>query len=594
MDIINFLPAKPDEKLGKHEGLFTRSYQEAKAVYNAKIRSWGIEYQDNLFLVKNNKNVIEKVYFDGRVQNCSCSNFIEVQCGTCMHIEAIKSLNIENIPQIRPIVFLNSSFEIKQIGRGDGPYFTPSVKPFLRLSKDKSIPFFDIDLSDEDVNVFKKFGIVLFDFQIESIKLMIKNMRSILCLKMGLGKTLCALACCKILNDKNKIIIVAPNSLKFQWQSEINRLDLGSSLVITKGDDFLSYKNQRFLITSYEMLNNHQYILNEKFDIVIADEIQKIRNPESKSWATLSQFKSDFIFSLSGTPIQNNVKDLLSLITFLSPNEIKPEWKFYEEYCNFSRAKMYGIKANKIDDLKEKFKRYIINPVIDYSKFKLPDKVEKIQKVELSELQTTLHNDYFDLARPLLAKSINYPLSFGEKLKLNSLLTLARMAVTDARLIKPEADPSDRILKIQQRIEEVISSGQKIIVYSEWIKSLKLIQAYLDTKNIGYVCFNGTISAKARNKNLNKFITDDKIKVFLSTDSGGLGVDGLQLCCNNLIHVEQLWNPMKIEQRNGRLVRNLQKKDIVNVFIFKSDSDVEFMLDEGSERKHSVIKSILM
>jgi SNF2 family DNA or RNA helicase len=95
-------------------------------------------------------------------------------------------------------------------------------------------------------------------------------------------------------------------------------------------------------------------------------------------------------------------------------------------------------------------------------------------------------------------------------------------------------------------------------------------------------------------KNLNKFITDDKMKVFLSTDSGGLGVDGLQLCCNNLIHVEQLWNPMKIEQRNGRLVRNLQKKDIVNVFIFKSDSDVEFMLDEGSERKHSVIKSILM
>jgi SNF2 family DNA or RNA helicase len=272
-----------------------------------------------------------------------------------MHIEAVRLLDIGQLPQVRPIVFLNSAFEIKQIGKGDNPWFTPAVKPFLRLGKEKSVPFFDIDLSDKDVNVFNQFGIELFDFQIESIKLMIKNMRSILCLKMGLGKTLCALACCKILNDKNKIIVVAPNSLKFQWQSEINRLNLGSSLVITKGDDFLNYKNQRFLITSYEMLNNHQYILNQKFDIVIADEIQKIRNPESKCWASLSQFKSDFVFSLSGTPIQNNIRDLLSLITFLSPNEIKPEWKFYEEYCNFSRAKMYGIKPDKIDALKEKF-----------------------------------------------------------------------------------------------------------------------------------------------------------------------------------------------------------------------------------------------
>jgi hypothetical protein len=80
----------------------------------------------------------------------------------------------------------------------------------------------------------------------------------------------------------------------------------------------------------------------------------------------------------------------------------------------------------------------------------LPDKAETLTKVELSETQVSLHDGYFDLARPLLAKSVNYPLTLGEKLKLNSLLTLARMAVTDARLIKPEAEPSDRILKIQE------------------------------------------------------------------------------------------------------------------------------------------------
>lgn len=458
------LNGSSQEKLGHHNGLFTRSYQEARSIYDAKIRNWAIEYRDNLFYVTSSQETTETVYFDAAIKNCSCDRFIENQSGTCMHIEAIRLLNLkrDTLFNVRPIVFLNENFKLKQLGpkENPSPYFTPAVRPFLKMLKKQTLPFEEKVLTDSDLNPLQDFGIELFPFQKESVRLMIRNKRTVLILKMGLGKTICALSCCKIL-DKKKIIIVSPNSLKFQWQGEINRFKLGSSLLILKGDDLERYSNQRFLIISYEMLNRHPEILNNHFDITIADEIQKIKNAESVSWLTLSQLKSDFVFSLSGTPIQNNLHDLLSLITFLNPYELKPEWKFYEEYCRFTRAKLYGVLSHRIGDLKQKLERYIINPIIDYEQFKMPEKRHHIINVPLTQEQMNLHDSYLEPARPLIAKSINYSLTLGERNKLNSLLTLARMAVTDARLIKKDSLESARIKKIQEKIQELVSDGKK-------------------------------------------------------------------------------------------------------------------------------------
>lgn len=582
------------ERLGHHNGIFTRSYQEARSLFDAKIRSWAIEYKDNLFHVTDSKELTEQVYFDPQIKNCSCNVFVENQSGTCMHIEAVGLLNLKekDLFPIRPIVFINSEFKLKQLGPKENPYFTPAVSPFLKMLKKQSIPFDERTLTEEDLNPLKSFGVDLFSFQKESVRQMIRNKRTMLILRMGLGKTICALSCCKIL-DKKKIIIVSPNSLKFQWQGEINRFNLGSSLLVLKGSDISAYRDQRFLIISYEMLNRHPEILVNNFDIAIADEIQKIKNPESVSWATLSQLKSDFVFSLSGTPIQNNLNDLLSLINFLNPYEIKPEWKFYESYCRFSRAKMYGVLPHRVKDLREKLERYIINPVVDYGSFKLPSKENFLISVPLTAEQSSLHSSYLEGARPLIAKSINYPLTLGERNKLNSLLTLARMAITDPRLVKKDSTEGSRVQKIQEQIKQIVDRGEKVVIYSEWIKALAFLEPWLVSNNIKYVCFNGNLSAKLRDKELKRFIEDKNVKVFLSTDSGGLGIDGLQFACHNIIHMEKLWNPMKIDQRNGRLVRALQKSNHVNIFEFHSGSEVEIMIDDASDRKHAIISDML-
>lgn len=585
------------EKIGFHQGVYTRSYQIARAIFDAKIRNWEITLVDNLFHVKDSDDNVEKVYLElNKIQNCSCFQFVENQSGTCMHIEAVRMLHLQRqeYPKVRPIVFVDANFNIQASQRGaetnPNCFKTPTVDSLYKFRESIKLPTDSTEVSD--VEVFTEQGITLFPFQKYSIQFMLKNMKTILVLRMGLGKTICALAATKILK-KQKVIIVSPNSLKLQWQKEIDRFNLGSSIVIQKGSDLSRYTDQRFVILSYEMLNSNRALLDNKFDILIADEIQKIKNRESETWKTVSKISADYIFALSGTPIQNSIDDLLSLINFLNPKELKPEWKFYEQYCNCTRARVLGIKSERVSELRAKLGRYIVNPKIDYSKFKLPAKNETVITTALNDQQQAIHDDNFDSARTLIAKSLDNSLSFAERIMLNAFLTRARMAATDARLFDPANEPSARFLKIQEKIKELAEAGKKVVVYSEWIKTLHLLTPFLESNNIGFVEFHGDYSATKRNKALNKFIEDPDTKVFLSTDTGGAGIDGLQFVCNHVIHIEKIWNPMKIEQRNGRLIRTLQKEEVVNVYRFESDSDIEAMMSQNHERKNSVIADML-
>jgi len=592
------LDAVKDSRIKNHNGIFTRSYQEARSVYDSLIRKWTITFDGYFFTVENEKQT-ERVFVYSEIQNCSCKNFIENQCGTCMHIEAV--LRIPNIRSITKTIqiknqlyYLDSDCLLKKrFVTLEGQFLTPAVNNYLDLVKSRKTLI--CDAAVENVNTFTDFGINLFDFQQESIKKMIKLKRNVLVLKMGLGKTLCALACCKILN-KQKILIIVPNNLKYQWQREINKFGLGTSLVVSKGPELKNYTDQKFLIISYEMLNHNKSFLEDNtFEIAILDEIQKIKNPESVTWSTISKLKSDFAFALSGTPIQNSMMDLLSIIKVINPYEMLPEWKFYEYYCDCSRAKLLGVKKHKVQEIRDRFAKYIINPTIDLKNFPVPTKIEHKTIIKLTTEQMIIHDGFMDRAKPLLAKSLNYSLSFGEKAALNGLLTKARLAAVDARLVLKDksAGKSDRFIAIESKISELVKiKKEKVIVFSEWILSLDLLQSFLIENDIGYVLFNGNLTAKDRDNNLVKFINDPKICVLLSTDSGGIGIDGLQFAANNIIHTEPLWNPMRLEQRNGRLVRALQKSPNVDIFYYNSNYGVEDLINTADARKRTLISDV--
>lgn len=607
------LNANEHARMGYYNSLYSSQYLLAKQNYESQRKKWVVTSTSaNHFTLVDSNDVATDVYFSWYIKNCSCDDFVNSETGRCQHLYALEN----NIREFRdslekdenmiwvdyPNAYLYKKALRKPVRlenldlntiKSENPdcKLTPSVEKFtkrqIRLSRIKEV----VELGDFEL--FSPYKITLYKHQKESIREMLENKRTILTLKMGLGKTICALYCCAKLADKQKIIIVCPNSLKFQWKKEIDRFNLGSSLVISKGIDLELYKNQKFLILSYEMLNRHNHILKDDFDIAVLDEIQKIKNGESKTWETIKDLKSEFIFSLSGTPIQNNITDLISILKVISPQEFCPDWRFYETYCMLSRTRITGWNRINLPQLKEKLKRYLINPAIDWRDFKLPTKTVHTVECSLDDIQKANHNYALEQAKILLSKAYHYPLSFKEKAVLNGLLLKCRRSVSDGRLISDKAIKSSRFEKIENLLVEKVKAGNKVVVYSDWIDCLKLLMPRLEEENIKYVIFTGEITDKAKSRNLESFTSDAEVKVFLSTDSGGLGVDGLQLASNTIIHVEDIWNPAKLAQRDGRLIRALQSADNVDVYHFNSGSGIEELLKQNKVGKQQIVSDVM-
>lgn len=607
------LPADELARMSWYSSLFSSQYLLSKFSYESRRKKWRVlPEKDNHFTLTDSNETKTSVYYSYHIKNCSCADFINSETGYCPHLYAIEN-NLshfrQHIARDEFVIFVDyARNSVCRLGRRAEPIpsldlakikeeysdhiFTPAVEKFILRRTNQQVEKFQVDLGEFDL--FKSQNISLYTHQKDSITRMLQEKRTILTLKMGLGKTICALYCCKVLADKQRIIIVCPNSLKFQWKKEIDRFGLGTTLIISKGDDLKNYQNQRFLIISYEMLNRHPLTLLQTYDIAIIDEIQKIKNGESKTWETIKVLLAEFVFSLSGTPIQNNITDLISILKVISPQEFNPDWKFYETYCNLTRTRLSGWNRNNLPALKEKLKQYIINPPIRWDDFKLPTKTLHVVECSLDNLQTTAHNAALESAKILLSKSYQYPLTFKEKAILNGLLLKCRRSVSDGRLIDAKATKSDRFSKIEDLLVAKVLAGEKVVVYSDWIDCLNLLMPRLDQEGIKYVTFTGELTDKVKNRNLDAFITDPQVKVFLSTDSGGLGVDGLQLASKTVIHIEDIWNPAKLSQREGRLIRALQAAPVVDVYVFDSKSGIEEMLKQNKVGKYQIIGDLAL
>lgn len=586
--------------MGKSSSVYDLVHQINLSKHTAQNNDWNIAYNTPFFYVTDKDNHTDTVFRANTANagffnyDCTCDYFIENKSGTCPHIEAVKLIpsysmsDINNeLRKLNNYQYIHSYYE-QIVTVGEPKYKTKSFMKYNSLFKDNNSDFLDFDV---DINIFKQYGITLKNYQKYSIEKMLKFKKTILCLKMGLGKTVCALVAQSFIKN-DRILIICPNSLKYQWQKEINRFDLGSSIVLDKSEDLSKIYDQKFIILSYQLMNNNiEFFEKNSYDILIVDEVQKIKNNETITWKNIVRLRSEYTFTLSGTPLENHVNDLISIINFLNPNEFNPLWKFYYQYCDYTKAKVLGLKSNMIEAFKNRIAKYIINPKIDDSELKLPELVEYTKICEIDQDSKACHDKYFDMAVPLLSKAFTKPLTLPEKNALNGYLTMARLASTDARLVSKTERTSNRFTEIENLIEE-ITKDNKIVIFSEWIKATDLLIDFLEKNNIGYVYFNSTINSKKKQMNLNQFIKDDSIKVFLSTDSGGLGVDGLQLACHHLIHIERVWNPAKIKQRNGRLVRTLQSKDKVYSYYFTCKTEVEIMVEESNLRKNTLIENV--
>lgn len=416
----------------------------------------------------------------------------------------------------------------------------------------------------------------LFPYQREGMLHLAFTERALLADEMGLGKTIQAIAAAALLHHlgkANRVLVVAPASLKSEWEEQIQRFtDLGLRLVFGgKSARAQIYRDPAppfFTIMNYEQVLNDSLDINQHLrpDVIILDEAQRIKNWSTKTAQAVKRLESRHAFILTGTPIENRIDELRSLVDFLDPALLGPLFRFNREYYELDeRGRPAGYK--NLDLLRERVRPILLRRRKAQVETELPDRTDRNLFVALTPSMRREYGEIERMVGDLVAKAKRRPLTPREQDLLMILLNMMRMICDSPGLIKK--NPSTECPKMEELariLEEALSEDEtKVIIFSEWTGMLEKVRAWADKNGIGYAWHTGSVEQRRRRAEINTFRSDPACRLFLSTDSGGVGLN-LQNA-SVVINCDLPWNPAKLEQRIARAWRKgqLQPVTVINL-----------------------------
>ena len=410
-------------------------------------------------------------------------------------------------------------------------------------------------------------------YQIETVKKVLKYFRGrvLLCDEVGLGKTIEAGMVIKeylMRNMVRNILILTPSALVSQWKEEMETkfgIEFMTTDDVEASEDPEKFWSGKYLIASLNLAKskkNMPIVTRHFYDLVVVDEAHHLRNRATQAWKLINQIQKRFILLLSATPLQNNLIELFNLITLLKPGQFKTEKLFRQEYLMKGNLR----KPSNRDKMRELLRDVMIRNTRSIIDLKLPRRFATTLRIEPTETEKKI---YQGLNNYLRKDGLN-------RLTLNLLLREAGsspFALKKSLLQMPGEDgEKQRIIEWVDSLEEVSkgkalldlvrkNSEDKKVIFTQYVKSLEYITDLFRRNGIRHVIFKGALTAREKNAAIEQF--RDEAPVLVSTESGGEGRN-LQFC-NTLINFDLPWNPMRIEQRIGRLHRIGQTRD---VFVF--------------------------
>jgi SNF2 family DNA or RNA helicase len=410
-------------------------------------------------------------------------------------------------------------------------------------------------------------------YQIETVKKVLKYFRGrvLLCDEVGLGKTIEAGMVIKeylMRNMVRNVLILTPSALVSQWKEEMETkfgIEFMTTDDVQASGDPEKFWEEKFLIVSLNLAKskrNMPVVTRHFYDLVVVDEAHHLRNRTTLAWKLINQIQKRFILLLSATPLQNNLIELFNLITLLKPGQFKTEKLFKQEYLMKGNLR----KPSNQDKMRGLLRDVMIRNTRSVIDLKLPRRFATTLRIEPAETERKIYQGLTDYLRK---DGLN-------RLTLNLLLRevgSSPFALKESLLQLPGEDgEKQRIIEWVDCLEEVSkgkvllelvrkNSEDKKVIFTQYVKSLEYITDLFKRNGIRHVIFKGTLTAREKNAAIEQF--RDEVAVLVSTESGGEGRN-LQFC-NTLINFDLPWNPMRIEQRIGRLHRIGQTRD---VFVF--------------------------
>jgi SNF2 family DNA or RNA helicase len=573
--------------------------------------------------------------FDVGDNTCECPDFRTNTLGTCKHIEAVlASLRDETPPQLRrrkaavthPEIYLSYGEQLRV-----GLHLPPRHSDQLRALAEA---FFDprgfwkggdaypklielVEQVPEQVTIFSDamefmereierremaqrerelleqldddplpealrdlLKVPLYPYQLRGALFLAYRGRCILGDDMGLGKTVMTLAAVELLARERgieRVLVVAPASVKYQWETEIHKYTGRTVQVIdgTVQERRALYRQPTFYrLINYEIAVRDLDELNVwQPDLIVLDEAQRIKNWEAKTTRAVKRLRSRYAVVLTGTPLENKLEELYSIVQFVDDRRLGPAFQFLHDHRMLDEnGKLLGYR--NLEKIRDKLAPILLRRTRAEVLSQLPARTDTIVYVEMADAQRAPYAEHSHTLARLLQKK--YLTEIDRRRILASIANL-RMLCDSTFLLDKQTNVSPKLEELEELLRELLGADpHKVVIFSQWELMLRQAVQVVEKLGLGFAVLHGGIPGKERRGLLERFRDEADCRVFLSTDAGGVGLN-LQ-AADTVINLEVPWNPAVLEQRIARVHRMGQHRPVQVFNLVMRDSIEERVL----------------
>lgn len=442
----------------------------------------------------------------------------------------------------------------------------------------------------------------LYPYQAEGALFAVSTGRALIGDDMGLGKTIQAIAATEILAAHfgvSRVLVVCPTSLKYQWQSELARFsgrrDKRGARVISGGrpQREKDYALEDFCkITNYEKLQPDLDLIGAwSPELVIVDEAQRVKNWNTIAARALKRIDSPYAMVLTGTPLENKLEELISIVQFVDQHRLGPTWKLLHEHqVKDEGGRVTGYRG--LDKIGETLAPIMIRRRKSEVLRQLPSRTDQTMLVPMTEPQMDYHQENADHVAKIVHRwRKSRFLSDKDQRQLMCALQNMRMSCNSTYLLDQQTDHGVKADEVAALLDQLFAEPDaKAVVFSQWTRTHDIVIRRLEARGIGYVSFHGGIPSEKRPELVQRFRDDPACRVFLSTDAGSTGLN-LQHA-STLVNLDLPWNPAVLEQRIARIHRLGQARP-VQIVNFVAKGTIEEGMLSVLAFKRSLAEGIL-